>query len=41
MPATHNGTECYGLGLNKMLYKHPDGGAEKSDERWIKPSPTL
>lgn len=40
MPAMHNGTECYGLGLNKMLCKHPDGGTEKSDELRIKPSPT-
>ena len=38
MPAPHNGTECYGLGLNKMLCNHPDGGAERSDELWIKPS---
>lgn len=32
--------ECYGLGLNKMLSKHPVGDTQKSDELWIKPSPT-
>ena len=40
MPALHKGTECYGLGSNKMLCKLPDGGTEKRDELGIKPFPT-
>lgn len=40
MPGMHNGTECFGLGLNKMLCKHPDGSTDKSDELWMKPFPT-
>lgn len=37
--AMHNRPECYGLGLNKMLCKHPDGDTEKYNKLWIKPFP--
>lgn len=40
MPVVHNGTERYGLGWNKMLRKHPDVDTQRSDELWIKLSPT-
>lgn len=36
MPAIHNGKEWYGLGLNKMLRKLPDGARDKSYEPWMK-----
>lgn len=34
----HRGTQRGGLGLNEMLCKRPDGGADRSDGLRMKPS---